>query len=87
MKEEYNFTLTVPLPDIDEALPLLQEAQRNYPTMRLSRKPDRQEKARFYLCFPFIQARTDLQFQTWFTARNIKNWELFGPNYGVWGFT
>lgn len=87
MKEEYNFTLTVPLADIDEALSLLEEARRNYPNMRLSRKPDRQGKARFYLCFPLIKARTDLQFQTWFTDRNTKNWELFGPNYGVWGFS
>ena len=87
MKEEYNFTLTVPLADIDEALPLLEEARRNYPNMRLSRKPDRQGKARFYLCFPLIQVRIDLQFQTWFTDRYTKNWELFGPNYGVWGFS
>ena len=44
MKEEYNFTLTVPLSDIDEALLILGEAQANNRNMRLSRKPDRQEK-------------------------------------------
>jgi hypothetical protein len=87
MQEEYNFTLTLPLPDINEALLLLTEAQANNPNMRLSRKPDRQEKARFYLCFPYTGTRTDLRFKEWFEARNKKNWELFGPNYGVWGFT
>lgn len=87
MKEEYNFTLTLPLPDIDEAILLLAEARANNPNMRLSRKPDRQEKARFYLCFPYAGTRTDLRFKEWFEARNKKGWELFGPNYGVWGFT
>jgi hypothetical protein len=87
MKEEYNFTLTVPLSDIDEALFLLGEAQANNRNMRLSRKPDRQEKARFYLSFPGTGTRTDLQFMEWFAGRNKKNWELFGPNYGVWGLT
>ena len=87
MKEEYNFTLTVPLSDIDEVISLLAEAQSTNPMMRLTRKPDRQEKARFYLCFPYLGARTDLRFLEWFTARNKKGWDLFGPNYGVWGFT
>jgi len=87
MKEEYNFTLTLPLPDIDEAVLLLAEVRANNPAMRLSRKPDRQGKARFYLCFPYAGSRIDLRFKEWFDARNTKNWELFGPNYGVWGFT
>jgi hypothetical protein len=86
MKEEYNFTLTIPLEDIDEALLLLNETQAKYPMMRLSRKPDRLEKARFYLCFPFAGTRTDLGFPEWFSARIGNDWELFGPNYGVWGF-
>jgi len=85
MKEEYNFTLTVPLQELDEAMDLLQEAQSNNPLMRLSRKPDRGESARFYLCFPYAGTRTDLGFKEWFTVRNTKNWDLFGPNYGVWG--
>lgn len=87
MKEEYNFTLTLPLPDIDEAKLLLSEVQASYPGMRLSRKPDRQGKARFYLCFPYAQNRMDLHFKKWFDGRNDKKWELFGPNYGVWGFS
>ena len=85
MKEEYNYTLTVPLQEIAEAEALLEEAQANNPQMRLSRKPDRGESARFYLCFPYAGARTDLRFQEWFTTRNSKKWDLFGPNYGVWG--
>ena len=87
MKEEYNFTLTVPLPDIDNAILLLDEARAINPNMRLSRKPDRLGKARFYLCFPYVGTRADLSFKDWFMARNKNNWELFGPNYGVWGFT
>ena len=55
--------------------------------MRLSRKPDRQEKARFHLSFPGAGTRTDLQFMEWFIGRNKKNRGLFGPNYGVWGLT
>ncbi len=86
MKEEYNFTLTVPLSDIDQAILLLDEARAINPSLRLSRKPDRLEKARFYLCFPYTGTRADLRFREWFLARNYKNWELFGPNYGVWGF-
>ncbi len=86
MKEEYNFTLTLPLADLAEALLLLQEAQEKDPMMRLSRKTDRQAKARFYLCFPYNGNRPDLRFKQWFDSRNTKHWELFGPNYGVWGF-
>jgi len=55
--------------------------------MRLSRKPDRHGSARFYLCFPFHGVRTDLQFMAWFMDRNTSNWELFGPNYGIWGLS
>lgn len=87
MKEEYNYTLTLPLPDLDEAIDILAEVQANNPNMRLSRKPDRKETARFYLCFPYAGTRTDLRFKKWFDARNTKNWELFGPNHGIWGFS
>lgn len=87
MKEEYNYTLTVPLQDLKEAEQLLREVLEDNPQMRLSRKPDRKECARFYLCFPYSGARTDLRFQKWIAANNRKNWELFGPNYGVWGLT
>ena len=85
MKEEYNYTLTVPLRDLVEAEALLVEVQVNNPQMRLSRKPDSRGNARFYLCFPYAGARTDLRFKEWFATRNSKNWDLFGPNYGVWG--
>ncbi len=87
VQEEYNYTLTVPLPDLEEALLLLQEAQAENPRMRLRRKPDRRDSARFYLSFPYVGTRSDLGFGAWFATRNSKNWELFGPNYGVWGFT
>jgi len=87
MKEEYNYTLTVPLQDTDEAIELLDEAQVNNPQMRLSRKPNNKESARFYLSFPYSGSRTDLRFQDWFATRNPKNWDLFGPNYGVWGLS
>ncbi len=85
MKEEYNYTLTVPLQDIGEAELLLEEARANNPQMRLSRKPNRGGNARFYLSFPYAGVRTDLNFKDWFAGRNRKNWDLFGPNYGVWG--
>jgi hypothetical protein len=86
MKEEYNYTLTVPLADIAEVLQLLEEVQRNNPQMRLSRKPDTTISARFYLSFPFKQSRTDLQFSGWMESQMKNTWDLFGPNYGVWGF-
>jgi hypothetical protein len=87
MKEEYNFNLTLPLADLDAAMLVLDEARATYPDMRLSRKPDRHGNARFYLCFPYHGVRTDLRFGEWFMARNTKNWELFGPNYGIWGLS
>ena len=87
MKEEYNYNLTVPLTDLDFALQLLGEIQANNPQMRLARKPDRSGNARFYLSFPFAGARTDLAFKEWFAARNVRNWDLFGPNYGIWGLS
>lgn len=88
MKEEYNFNLTVPLTDLHKALLILEKAQQKYHAMRVSRKPDRAEEARFYLCFPFSGTRTDLLFQEWFSTQAIsEKWELFGPNYGVWGLS
>jgi hypothetical protein len=87
MKEEYNYTLTVPLDDVEAAIRVLSEVQGNNPQMRLSRKPDTRVSARFYLCFPFTGARTDLQFYEWFLVRKRERWELFGPNYGVWGLS
>ncbi len=85
MKEEYNYTLTVPLTDVDEATRLMDELKNEYPAMRLSRKPDTASSARFYLCFPFKGSRTDHRFQEWIDPRMNTGWDLFGPNYGVWG--
>lgn len=87
MKEEYNYTLTVPLVDIDDAQNMLEQVRERYPRVRISRKPDRRDAARFYLCFPFSGSRTDSGFPEWFAEKTRKNWELFGPNYGVWGLS
>lgn len=87
MQEEYNYTLTVPLSDIDEVTILVEEMKNLYPQMRLSRKPDTSSSARFYVCFPFKGVRTDLRFQKWIATRINKRWDLFGPNYGIWGLT
>ncbi len=87
MKEEYNYTLTVPLSDLDFAMQLLGEVRADHPRMRLARKPHRGGNARFYLSFPFAGMRTDLAFQKWFAEKNPGNWDLFGPNYGIWGLS
>ncbi len=87
MKEEYNYTLTVPLSDIDAAIKFLNKARKENPQMRLSRKPDTKKSGRFYLSFPFSGSRTDLRFHKWFTSQHLETWELFGPNYGVWGLS
>ena len=52
MSQEYSFTLTVPLVDLESARELLESAQRMNPTVRISRKPNRSDYARFYLSFP-----------------------------------
>lgn len=85
MKEEYNYTLTVPLEELEEGLKLIEEIQRDNPHMRMSRKPDTKKAARFYLCFPYSGSRTDLRFKEWIAENNSRNWDLYGPNYGVWG--
>lgn len=87
MREEYNFTLTLPVSEVERGLALLREAGAAYPQMRISRKPDRKGMARFYLSFPYQGTRLDLAFKEWFESRETAAWELFGPNYGVWGFT
>lgn len=87
MKEEYNYTLTVPLGDMEEAEQLLAEVKNRYPRVRISRKPDRKDAARFYLCFPFSGSRTDGGFVEWFEQSGERDWDLFGPNYGVWGLS
>jgi hypothetical protein len=85
MQEEYNYNLTVPLDEVERVNKVLAEAQRQTPQMRLARKPDRGGCARFYLCFPIIGQRTDLAFIKWFNEEKMDSWDLFGPNYGVWG--
>ena len=85
MSREYCFNLTIPLTDLDTAEELLAQAGRDYPGMRVSRKPDRHGCARFYLSFPFSGNRLDLAFQNWFSEYLQSDWELFGPNPGRWG--
>ena len=86
MQEEYNYNLTLPLSDLAAAKRLLDEASKAFPTMRLSRKPDRHEQARFYLSFPLTTQRADQHFARWYREQCPDHWDLFGPNYGVWGF-
>lgn len=85
MKQEYSFNLSVPAGDVDKVCDLLAEAKTKTPAMRISRKPDRGECARFYLSFPFSDARPDLAFEKWFAKHSEKTWDLFGPTYGRWG--
>lgn len=85
MEQEYSFTLTLPLADVHEAEKLLEEAKGLNRRMRISRKPDRKENARFYLSFPFSGNRPDITFQNWFSPHLKDTWELFGPTYGRWG--
>lgn len=87
MKEEYSFTLTIPLADIDEIIKILNETRQIYPQVRISRKSDRKECARYYLSFPLTASRFDLKFHEWFKEQQQDSWEVFGPTYGRWGFT
>lgn len=86
MKEEYNYTLTVPKADLDKVQDLLDRVKSKYPRVRISRKPDRKESARFYLSFPYHNSRSDHGFVEWYGENGEESWDLFGPNYGVWGF-
>lgn len=85
MKQEYSFTLTAPLQDLDNVEKLMVELRQQFPQTRISRKTDRKNCARFYMSFPFSSARPDLKFQEWFESRQEENWDLFGPTYGRWG--
>ena len=85
MQQEYSFTLTAPLTEIDRVEELLKAAKKDSPGMRISRKPDRGGAVRFYLSFPFSASRRDLAFQEWFAEHGDAGWELFGPTYGRWG--
>ncbi len=85
VEQEYSFNLTVPITDFEVAENLLKLAKEDNPRMRISRKPDRKNSARFYLSFPFSSARQDITFQKWFEEQQKENWELFGPTYGRWG--
>ena len=85
MSQEYSFTLTVPLTDRLIAESLLDEAKNRFPHIRISRKTNRKESARYYLSFPFSNARPDLKFQEWFQEQGKNDWDLFGPTYGRWG--
>ena len=85
MSREYCFNLTIPLEDLTLVEDLLTQAQENCRTLRISRKTDRHDCARFYLSFPFSSRRPDLSFQQWFTEYQRKSWELVGPTPGRWG--
>lgn len=87
MKEEYNYTLTVPLHDLEKVQELLAEAKSKNPQMRMSRKPDTRENARFYLSFPYKGTRTDEKFYKWLIIQKPQDWDLYGPNYGIWGLS
>lgn len=87
MEQEYSFTLTLPLGDLALAQKLLELAKRNNPRVRISRKPDSRESARYYISFPFSSARPDLAFQEWLTPQMKEGWDLYGPTYGRWGLT
>ncbi len=85
MKQEYSFTLTIPLADVEKAENVLEQAREQTAKMRISRKPDKAEHARFYISFPFSGARPDISFQEWFAEHQQDKWDLFGPTYGRWG--
>ncbi len=87
MKEEYNFTLTIPLEDIEEIQNILQKTKSQYPQVRISRKSDRKDNARYYLSFPLTPSRHDLKFHEWFKEVQRSTWEVYGPTYGRWGFS
>ena len=87
MKQEYCFTLTVPLHDLEKASELLAKTQQDYPVARITRKTDRKGYARFYLSFPFSQARPDLKFHEWLEDHIGSDWDLYGPVYGRWGLS
>ena len=85
MSQEYSFTLTVPLAELNVAHDLMDELQVKFPFARVSRKTDRGENARFYLSFPFSNSRPDLAFLDWYQEKYPDHWDLFGPTYGRWG--
>jgi len=87
VKQEYSFTLTLPLEDIAQLEILLVEIREHYRSVRVSRKTDRKECARYYLSFPFSSARPDLHFASWVEDKLGENWDLFGPTYGRWGLS
>ncbi len=87
MSREYCFNLSVPLGDADRVDELLDQARQNCLPLRISRKPDRGGKARYYLSFPFSDSRPDLRFEQWFSSHLKDGWELFGPHPGRWGLS
>lgn len=87
MEQEYSFTLTIPLSDLALAQALLEQAKKTTPRVRISRKPDSRDSARYYISFPFSSARPDLAFQEWLRPQMEANWDLYGPTYGRWGLT
>lgn len=86
MQREYNYTLTLPLADLNTAVRSLAEVQQHHAMLRSSRKPDRQGRARLYLRFPQTAGSPDAGVQRWYNGVKQQGWDLFGPNHGIWGF-
>lgn len=87
MKEEYNFNVTVPLGDVARLGEVLDRAKKLYPQIRISRKTDRADYARYYISFPLTSARQDLKFQDMLKEVQQSSWDIYGPTYGRWGFS
>ncbi|THB70408.1 MAG: hypothetical protein D6B25_20155 [Desulfobulbaceae bacterium] len=85
MEREFSFTLTVPQEEESAADRFLAETRKRYPGVRVSRKPDRKNCARYYISFPQLGSRPDLSFQQECLTAGGASWELFGPNHGRWG--
>ncbi|MEE4134921.1 MAG: hypothetical protein V2I32_02500 [Desulforhopalus sp.] len=85
MQREYNYTLTLPLADLDAAMRSLAAVQQHFVLLRIRRKPDRQGRARLYLRFPQTGGSPDVVVQRWFDGVKQQGWDLFGPNDGIWG--
>lgn len=86
MSREYSFTLTVPIGELLAAEDLTDQIRDTYKNVRVSRKTDRADCARFYISFPFLDGRPDLEFQKWFAQDfGSRGWELYGPTHGRWG--
>lgn len=85
MEREFSFTLTVPQHEEAAVYRFLAETKKRYTGVRISRKPDRKNKARFYISFQQQGLRPDLRFQQECLVAGAASWELYGPTHGRWG--